>query len=85
MPRIGAFSNHVGELGGAGFRGAIVMKVRELIALLEGDGWFQVRQKGSHRQFHHRSKRGTVTVSGKPNIDIPTGTLQSILKQAGRK
>jgi predicted RNA binding protein YcfA (HicA-like mRNA interferase family) len=61
------------------------MKVRELIALLEGDGWFQVRQKGSHRQFHHRSKRGTVTVSGKPNIDIPTGTLQSILKQAGRK
>ena len=40
------------------------MKVRDLIALLEADGWFQVRMKGSHRQFHHPSKRGTVTVAG---------------------
>ena len=61
------------------------MKVRELIALIEADGWFQARMKGSHRQFHHPTKTGTVTVSGKPGVDIPSGTLNSALKQAGLK
>jgi len=61
------------------------VKVRELIAVLEADGWFQVRVKGSHRQFHHRSKPGTVTVAGKPSIDVPPGTLNSAMKQAGLK
>lgn len=61
------------------------MKVRELIALLEADGWRQVRQKGGHRQFHHPSKPGTVTVSGKLGIDVPPGTLNSAMKQAGLK
>lgn len=59
------------------------MKVKELIELLEADGWYQVRMKGSHRQFHHPTKKGTVTVAGKPNIDIPPGTLNSAFKQAG--
>lgn len=61
------------------------MKVRELIKLLEGDGWYQARMKGSHRQFKHGTKAGTVTVAGKPNVDIPPGTLNNILKQAGLK
>ena len=61
------------------------MKVRELISLIEADGWFQARMKGSHRQFHHPTKTGTVTVSGKPGVDIPSGTLNSALKQAGLK
>jgi len=61
------------------------MKVKELIALIKADGWFQVRMKGSHRQFHHRTKPGTVTVSGKVSVDIPPGTLNSALKQAGLK
>jgi predicted RNA binding protein YcfA (HicA-like mRNA interferase family) len=61
------------------------MKVRELIKVLEEDGWYQVRMRGSHRQFHHLSKPGTVTVSGKLSVDIPPGTLNSILKQAGLK
>ena len=61
------------------------MKVKELIAFIETDGWSQVRQKGSHRQFHHLTKPGTVTVSGKPNVDVPLGTLNSVLKQAGLK
>jgi predicted RNA binding protein YcfA (HicA-like mRNA interferase family) len=61
------------------------MKVKELLALLETDGWFQVRMKGSHRQFRHPTKSGTVTVSGKPSIDIPPGTLNNALKQAGLK
>lgn len=58
-------------------------KVHELIARLEAEGWYQVRQKGSHKQFHHASRPGTVTVAGKPSVDVPPGTLNSILKQAG--
>jgi len=54
-----------------------------LVNLLAGDGWFLARTRGSHRQFHHPTKRGTVTVSGKPSADIPPGTLRSALKQAG--
>jgi predicted RNA binding protein YcfA (HicA-like mRNA interferase family) len=61
------------------------MKVRELIRLLKSDGWRQVRMRGSHRQFQHLTKRGTVTVSGHLGEDIPPGTLASVLKQAGLK
>ncbi|MGH7725586.1 MAG: type II toxin-antitoxin system HicA family toxin [Candidatus Eiseniibacteriota bacterium] len=61
------------------------MKVGELIRLLEQDGWRLVRTKGSHRQFRNLSKPGTVTVAGKPSLDIPPGTLNSILKRAGLK
>jgi predicted RNA binding protein YcfA (HicA-like mRNA interferase family) len=61
------------------------VKVRDLIKLLEGDGWSLARTKGSHRQFKHASKRGTVTVAGAPSTEIPRGTLNSILKQAGLK
>jgi predicted RNA binding protein YcfA (HicA-like mRNA interferase family) len=61
------------------------MKVKDIIKLLEGDGWFLVRTKGSHRQFKHPSKPGLVTVSGKLSVDVPPGTLNSILKQAGLK
>ncbi|MBW7925604.1 MAG: type II toxin-antitoxin system HicA family toxin [Burkholderiaceae bacterium] len=60
-------------------------KVHELISRLEADGWFQVRQKGSHRQYHHPSKLGTVTAAGKPSVEVPPGTLSNILKQAGLK
>lgn len=58
------------------------MKVREVINLLEEDGWYLVKTKGSHRQFKHPTKAGKVTVSGKPNVDIPIGTLKSIFRQA---
>ncbi|MCH8135738.1 MAG: type II toxin-antitoxin system HicA family toxin [Proteobacteria bacterium] len=61
------------------------MKVRMLLRLLKNDGWVLVRTRGSHRQFKHPSKQGTVTVSGKPGVDMPPGTLNSILKQAGIK
>lgn len=59
------------------------MKVRDLIALIEADGWKNVRTRGSHRQFRHETKAGTVTVSGKPGLEVPPGTLNSVLKQAG--
>ena len=61
------------------------MKVREAIKLIEADGWFHVRTKGSHRQFRHKSKPGTVTIAGKLGVDVPIGTLNSILKQSGLK
>jgi predicted RNA binding protein YcfA (HicA-like mRNA interferase family) len=57
------------------------VKVRALIKRLEEDGWQQVRVKGSHRQFTHSSKPGTVTVAGKMNVDIPPGTLNNILSR----
>jgi predicted RNA binding protein YcfA (HicA-like mRNA interferase family) len=59
------------------------MKYREVIKQLEQDGWTLRRQVGSHRQFKHSIKPGTVTVAGQPNDDVPKGTLRSILKQAG--
>lgn len=61
------------------------MKVREVIKLIEADDWYQVGQKGSHRQYKHPIKRGRVTVPGKESMDLKIGTLQSILKQAGLK
>jgi predicted RNA binding protein YcfA (HicA-like mRNA interferase family) len=61
------------------------VKVREVIRLLEEDGWRQVRITGSHRQFKHFLKPGVVTVAGRPGIDVPSGTMKSILKQAGLK
>jgi len=61
------------------------LKVRDLIRQLENDGWRLARTRGSHRQFRHASKPGTVTVAGQPGIDVPVGTLNAILKQAGLK
>jgi predicted RNA binding protein YcfA (HicA-like mRNA interferase family) len=61
------------------------VKVREVIRLLEDDGWQRVRTRGSHRQFKHPTKPGTVTVSGKLGLDMPHGTLNSVLKQARLK
>ena len=61
------------------------MKVRDVLTMLRADGWYLVVTQGSHRQFKHPIKLGRVTVAGKPNHDLPTGTLNSILKQAGLK
>jgi len=61
------------------------VKFRDLVEMIEHDEWTLVRTKGSHRQFKHSCKPGTVTVAGKPNLDVPPGTLNSILKQAGLK
>ena len=61
------------------------MKVREVLKLLYDDGWFIATMRGSHRQLKHHEKSGRVTVAGKPSHDLPPGTLNSILKQAGLK
>ena len=61
------------------------MKVKETIKLIEKDGWYLVRTKGSHRQYKHQTKMGLVTVPGKLSDDLASGTFNSILKQAGLK
>lgn len=59
-----------------------LMKVREVIKLLEEDGWYLVATRGSHHQYKHPQKAGRVTVPGKPSDDLAPGTLNSIMKQA---
>lgn len=62
-----------------------IWKVREIITLIESDGWFFVAQKGSHRQFKHPTKTGRVTIPGKLSDDLAPSTANSILRQAGLK
>ena len=61
------------------------MKIRDVIRMIEQDGWYLARTRGSHRGFKHPQKRGLVTIAGRPSVDIPRGTLKSIRKQAGLK
>jgi predicted RNA binding protein YcfA (HicA-like mRNA interferase family) len=62
------------------------MKISEIIKIIENDGWFLQRQKGSHRQYKHKIKKGTVTIAAhKMSDEIDKGTLNSILKQAQLK
>ncbi len=60
-------------------------KVRDIIRLIEQDGWFLVATKGSHRQYKHPVKPGRVTIAGHPGHELAPGTLNSILKQADLK
>lgn len=61
------------------------MKIRDVINLIEKDGWYLVVTKGSHRQYKHPIKSGRVTIAGNLNDDLAHGTLNSILKQAKLK
>jgi predicted RNA binding protein YcfA (HicA-like mRNA interferase family) len=61
------------------------MKVKAAISLIEDDGWYLVRTRGSHRQYKHPVKSGLVTIAGKLSDDLATGTANSILKQAQLK
>jgi len=58
-------------------------KVRDILRMLRRDGWHLDRQSGSHRQFRHSAKPGTVTVAGKDGVTLPHATVNSILEQAG--
>ena len=61
------------------------MKVRDVIKMIEKDGWYLVTTKGSHRQYKHSTKLGRVTIAGHPSHDLAPGTLNSIFKQAQLK
>ncbi len=59
------------------------MKARDVIRMITEDGWYLSRQKGSHKQFKHKTKKGLVTIAAhKMSDEIAPGTLNSILKQA---
>jgi len=58
-------------------------KVREVLELLKADGWYLYKWHGDHRQFKHPTKKGKVTVNGKPNETLDQFLLNSIWKQAG--
>ena len=60
------------------------LKTKIVIKILEADGWYFVRQKGSHRQYKHPTKKGKVTIPNHSG-DVDKGTANSILKQAGLK
>ncbi len=57
---------------------------RDIIKMLEEDGWYWIRSEGSHHHFKHNEKRGKVTVKH-PQKDVPEGTFRNIMAQAGLK
>lgn len=61
------------------------LKTMTVLKALQADGWEVVRVKGSHRQLKHPTKKGTVTLNGKPSDDIWGFELRSVEKQSGLK
>ena len=59
------------------------MKVREIIKLIEADGWYRIKARSGHRQYKHSSKSGRVTVPAQMNAELDKKTERSILRQAG--
>ncbi|MFM7232514.1 MAG: type II toxin-antitoxin system HicA family toxin [bacterium] len=57
--------------------------MRDVLKRLRSEGWVLVRQRGSHRQYRHPERPGTVTVAGPGTLDLAPGTLKSIARQAG--
>jgi len=60
-----------------------IVKVRDLIRMVESEGWKHVRTTGSHRHFKHSSRPNVVTIPGHAGDDVPVGTMKSILRAAG--
>ncbi|MDE2900818.1 MAG: type II toxin-antitoxin system HicA family toxin [Chloroflexota bacterium] len=58
-------------------------KYRDAIRMIEQDGWYHVRTRGSHRQYHHPTKPGTVTVAGHPGDEVDKRRWHDIMRQAG--
>jgi predicted RNA binding protein YcfA (HicA-like mRNA interferase family) len=59
------------------------MKVREIIQIIEKDGWYRIPAKGGHLQYKHSIKRGKVTVAGQMSDELAKKMEKSILRQAG--
>jgi len=59
------------------------VKHRDIVKLIEQDGWYWQRTKGSHRIYKHPTKPGSVVVAYHGTKDVPEGTVKSILRQAG--
>lgn len=81
---------HVRDLPAPTFRHprpchTLAVKVRDVLSLITADGWYLIATVGSHQQYKHPTKPGRVTIAGHPGDDMKTGTLNSVLKQAGLK
>jgi predicted RNA binding protein YcfA (HicA-like mRNA interferase family) len=62
------------------------LKYRDLIQQIQAAGWrFHRMGKGDHMIYRHPARPGSIVVAGagKMNRDVPTGTLNAILRQAG--
>jgi predicted RNA binding protein YcfA (HicA-like mRNA interferase family) len=57
------------------------MKFRLVVKLIEADGWQLHHQTGSHRQYKHATKRGTVTIAGKPSDEVPPSVVEATVVQ----
>lgn len=57
---------------------------KDILKALTEDGWYEVRIHGSHHQYKHPTKKGTVTLKH-PDKDIPKATIKSIERQSGIK
>ena len=60
-------------------------KVKDIIKVIEADGWQYFKSTGGHHHFKHSTKKGKVTVPGKGTDDLHPKTASSILRQAGLK
>jgi predicted RNA binding protein YcfA (HicA-like mRNA interferase family) len=60
-----------------------LLRIRDVIKLIEAEVWYLERTIGSHRQFKHTFRSGRVTIAGRLDLDLHPKTLKSILKQAG--
>lgn len=60
-------------------------KVKEVIAIIEANGWYHVRTKGGHRMFEHPSNPATVVVPGKRSATVAPGTLAQMRRDTGLK
>jgi len=58
------------------------VKVRDVIKLVEEDGWYYTKTTGSHRHYKHPIKRGKVTIPGHPSDEMNPSVFNSVLKQA---
>ena len=73
---------HLKQIQGTG---GTILKIREIIKVIEADGWYLVATKGSHRQYKHPEKTGRITIAGHLTDDLAPGTINSIFKQAQLK
>lgn len=62
-----------------------VLKISDVLKAIQNDGWYISNQRGSHRQFKHPTKKGKVTINGKPSDDVWGPLLKSIERQSGLK
>jgi predicted RNA binding protein YcfA (HicA-like mRNA interferase family) len=62
-----------------------IIKISTILKMLKKDGWVKVKQRGSHRQFKHPTKKGKVTVNGSDSDDVWGWLLDSIEEQSGLK